>query len=458
MRKKVFIHCEITKREFDAKVILSATAALEGFEIYLGNILGLRLTQIPSYSIFHHKDCTPGKLNLNLFKNLKKNKIYITCQDEEGGIEEKKIFFSKPPIGFFHYRFGKKSIKLVDAIFTWSNYDYKNLLKRFKNYKQKFFRTGNPRADLWSRNFENFYNSNDKKKYILVNSHTGGISLNKSFDEILETTKNAYYLNNKPRFNKFKKLWFEEYSNRTKYFYKLSNSLIKLANKFPKQQIIFRPHPMESLEKWKYIFKDCSNMIISKENTSTYWMHRAKVLIQNGCYTSIEAANLGVDIITFVPPEIKKHVKTFTSSLGMKCKTDNELFATVNKFLKNENRSEYIKIKKKNFKLVNERFDFPKEQSNSQKIVKVWQKITSKSEYQFNLFQEFFFENYIYIKKIKHILYKSFLKPKLDIDRKFQDISLDDVSVKIKILNKLLDKEKKIKFKLINNQLIKFYI
>ena len=292
----------------------------------------------------------------------------------------------------------------------------------------------------------------------MVNSHTGGISLNKSFDEILETTKNAYYFNDKSRFDKFKKLWFEEYSNRTKYFYKLSSSLIKLANKFPKQQIIFRPHPMESLEKWKYIFKDCSNIIVSKENTSTYWMHRAKLLIQNGCYTSVEAANLGVDIITFVPPEIKKHVKTFTGSLGMKCKTDNELFSTVNKFLKNENKLEYIKIKKKNFKLVNERFDFPKEQSNSQKIVTVWQKMTSKSEDQYNLFQELFFKNYINIKKIKYNLYKLFFKPKLDLDRKFQDISLDDVSIKIKILNKLLDREKKIKFKLINNQLIKFYI
>ena len=215
---------------------------------------------------------------------------------------------------------------------------------------------------------------------------------------------------------------------------------------------------MESLEKWKYIFKDCSNMIVSKENTSTYWMHRAKVLIQNGCYTSIEAANLGVDIITFVPPEIKKHVKTFTGSLGMQCKTDNDLFSTVNEFLKNKNRLEFIKIKKRNFKLVNERFDFPKEQSNSQKIVMVWQKITSKSRDKYNIFQELFFKNYINSKKIKYNLYKLFFQPKLHIDRKFQDISLDDISIKIRILNKLLGREKKIKFKLINNQLIKFYI
>ena len=351
MRKKVFIHCEITKREFDAKVLLSATAALEGFEIYLGNILGLRLTQIPRYSIYHHKDCTPDELNLNLFKNLKKNKIYITCQDEEIGLEEKKIFFTKLPIGVFYYRFGIKSIKLVDAILTWSNYDYKNLLKRFKNYKQRIFRTGSPRADLWSKKFENFYNSNNKKKYILVSSHTGGISFHKSFEEILEISKNAYFFKDKYRFDKLKKLYFEEYSNRTKYFFKLSNSLIKLANKFPKQQIIFRPHPVESLEKWKYIFKDCKNIIVSKENTSTYWMRRAKVLIQNGCYTSIEAANLGVDIITFLPSEIKKYAKPFSSSLGMQCKTYDDLFSTVNKFLKNEKRLEYMKIKKKTLNL-----------------------------------------------------------------------------------------------------------
>ena len=89
-----------------------------------------------------------------------------------------------------------------------------------------------------------------------------------------------------------------------------------LSKKFPKEKIVVRPHPVENLQKWEFMFKGFKNVIVSKENTSTYWMHRAKVVIQNGCYTSIEAANLGIDILTYVPNEIKKHVKSFTASLA----------------------------------------------------------------------------------------------------------------------------------------------
>ena len=78
-----------------------------------------------------------------------------------------------------------------------------------------------------------------------------------------------------------------------------------LSKKFPKEKIVVRPHPVENLQKWEFMFKGFKNVIVSKENTSTYWMHRAKVVIQNGCYTSIEAANLGIDILTYVPNEIK---------------------------------------------------------------------------------------------------------------------------------------------------------
>ena len=50
----------------------------------------------------------------------------------------KQKLFSKPPVGEFYNRYGTKSFKYTDAIFAWSNFDYKALLKRFPKHKKKF--------------------------------------------------------------------------------------------------------------------------------------------------------------------------------------------------------------------------------------------------------------------------------------------------------------------------------
>ena len=188
MVKKIYIHCEITKREFEAKLLLSTIAANNNFEVYMGNIEGLEKNiHLPS-GLLHFTSCTPAKRILDLFKRLKRKKFIITAQDEEGGVEEIKNFFSKPPVGIFYYRFSNKSLKYVDAIFSWSNFDYDNLIKRFSKYKKKIFNTGNPRADMWSKILKkSYFNKNEKnQKYILINSHTDGPASNKRLIENLK--------------------------------------------------------------------------------------------------------------------------------------------------------------------------------------------------------------------------------------------------------------------------------
>jgi surface carbohydrate biosynthesis protein len=151
MKKRVYIHCEITKREFEGKLLLSTIAADKNFDVYMGNIQGLESNiNIPT-GLLHFTSCTPSKKILSLFKRLKKKNFIISCQDEEGGVEEVKNFFSKLPVGMFHYRFSESSLKLIDALFSWSTFDYNHLISRFPKYKKKIFNTGNPRADMWSK-------------------------------------------------------------------------------------------------------------------------------------------------------------------------------------------------------------------------------------------------------------------------------------------------------------------
>ena len=99
------------------------------------------------------------------------------------------------------------------------------------------------------KKYKSFYSSKNDAKYILINSHTGGITLNKDFNEIFDISHNAFFLKNQKTYELYKKSWFEEHCNRTKYFYNLTNMIKNLSKKFPKEKIVVRPHPVENLHK-----------------------------------------------------------------------------------------------------------------------------------------------------------------------------------------------------------------
>ena len=102
--KIIYIHIEITAREYYSKLLLSYFAAKEGYTVIIGDILRFFKYNTNHKGIFHFKDIAPSSLNLLLFKKLKKNGFQITSIDEEGGIEYKN-FDSKKSNSFQKLRF-----------------------------------------------------------------------------------------------------------------------------------------------------------------------------------------------------------------------------------------------------------------------------------------------------------------------------------------------------------------
>jgi len=452
MVKKIYIHCEITKREFEAKLLLSTIAANNNFEVYMGNIEGLEKNiHLPS-GLLHFTSCTPAKRILDLFKRLKRKKFIITAQDEEGGVEEIKNFFSKPPVGIFYYRFSNKSLKYVDAIFSWSNFDYDNLIKRFSKYKKKIFNTGNPRADMWSKILKkSYFNKNEKnQKYILINSHTDGPASNKRLIENLKIIKDAYYFNDDKEFENTKINYFNSLSKRTDFMYIYTEAIIELSRKFKNEKFIFRPHPIENLETWKFLFRNCTNIRVTKEKSSTYWMHRSKLLIQNGCYTAIEAANLELDIISFIPDILKDLAKPFTANLGFKCKNKKDLIKLVIFLNNNRNKNKILKKKIENKKKVNSRIHFPTKILNADKIVHIW-KLLYKNENSI-LFENIIFEIQIFFKNLKYRFFNLKSNGKI-YDRKFEDINFEETNLMMINFIKILGLSEKIRLKMITKHI-----
>ena len=128
---------------------------------------------------------------------------------------------------------------------------------------------------MWSKNLKDVYLDNKyNSKFILISSHTDGPSSNKTLLENLQIMQQAYFDNNEMEFEEKKIHLFENLSSRSKYMHVFINTIIKLSNFFKKEKFIFRPHPTENLELWKFLFRNCKNIIVTKENSSTYWMHK----------------------------------------------------------------------------------------------------------------------------------------------------------------------------------------
>ena len=81
------------------------------------------------------------------------------------------------------------------------------------------------------------------------------------------------------------------------------------------------------------------------------------------------------------------------------------MFNNLSSVLNKKKISYFKKIRNKNFKLVNDRFDFPVKKLNSEKIVDVWKIIFKKKKFKENLLEEVFFQNYIFLKNMKYKFY-----------------------------------------------------
>ena len=110
------MHCEVSSRELDSKLLLAILAASRGHQVIVSDqesiIKGLvRKFLFPG--IFHTKSITPGKPKIEKHKRIKNTGCKITSIDEEGGLIDYK--YDK----FAKIRYGAQTLRQASAIFTW---------------------------------------------------------------------------------------------------------------------------------------------------------------------------------------------------------------------------------------------------------------------------------------------------------------------------------------------------
>ena len=155
--------------------MLGMYAAAEGHKVLIGDNELLQHVQNNKLhpGIILEKSITPSGSRIRQLEDYKKNYSVVTSIDEEGGLLRENLNT------FLNTRFSEKSIFLTDKIFCWSEYDLNTLSSLFPKQKQKFVKTGNPRVNLWNKQFQNLFISKEieDQKYILISSNFGvGVS------------------------------------------------------------------------------------------------------------------------------------------------------------------------------------------------------------------------------------------------------------------------------------------
>ena len=328
----IMIMIEIKARELDSAILLALEGAINDIKVIIcpHSLVNDSLIKSKFKFIYHDKSISNGKDEY--FKKLKKNGISITSIDQEHGLLQTDFNM------FLEARYPEKSLALVDKVFTWGNYDHQKILDYHPTLSSKVKCTGSPRIDIW-RNIN--FSTSQLKKQILVSSNLGGIM---DFKRIwqLKQALDDYILTNQS----FETDMYDSQIQSVRMTLEYVKLVRFLAKELEDIKIIFRPHPIESIEGWKILIGEYTNVYVTKEKSISYWLDQSDILIHNGCTTGFESAIKNIDTISYQPIELKQNYYS-SNKFGIKCSSSEDVLKTIRKKYTNiaDDKKEFTKNK-----------------------------------------------------------------------------------------------------------------
>jgi len=288
---KLYITVETTSRELEAKTLLACSAAAAGFDVVIGlEDMVRRLCRFSEPGIFYDKSLHSEYPEL--FKRLKKNGFLIAVNDEEGLVVDETRYIN--------FGVGKGVVDTVDMIFTWGSCHHNLINKAIPEYSGAIIDAGNPRMDILGPDLRQIFDSRVreiKEKYgdfILINTRygfannvIGGEEWKRKIQRGELGDRIEYLLN----YYDFDQILWDEFVKMTQL----------LSRRYPDKNIVLRPHPSESIERWQELLRGVPNVKIIREGNVHPWILASNLLIHNGCSTAIEALLLDVPCVSYRP-------------------------------------------------------------------------------------------------------------------------------------------------------------
>lgn len=295
----IYSPLETQQRELDARILFCIQAAILGHSAYFGHKSDL-FPLIPNLKrgIFLHKSIQKKKLKqINLLKSFG----HYNCS-----IDEEAIMIPDEN-EYFNYRCSKECISALDLFLAWGNYHKKLIIKNYPDLKNKIMSAGNSRIDILKNKKNHLRSASQIKrkygKFILFVTKFGRYNLKKrGYDSWLDMQ-----IVNNPNISENT----IERINNSIHFEKKNmqltmQTILKMAEDFPKKNILIRPHPTENIKTWENFVNTSkySNIKITFTSQSLNpWLLASEHVISNNCTSSLESIILGVTSINYIPYE-----------------------------------------------------------------------------------------------------------------------------------------------------------
>ena len=331
--KWLLISIEIANRELFGKSLLIIEAINQGYKCIIAS----------RQSFFKYFKYLPK--GIFLCKSASRiDEIYIeyaiecgnevVCLDEEGFVESSLDHLVR-------YRLTKKNISNIQKYFLWGKKQQDAFKIEYPNYQDIFINTGNPRVELWTNNFLDFYQNKLKEikekfgNYILIPTSFSPANHYYGSKNRIDMFSNIYGLKDNDLDREL------DYVNFVKGLLDEYLLLIpEISKHFSNIKILIKVHPSEKTLTWKELEKINKNIIVCQNYTVSELIKGSSLVIQSESTTAVEAYLSKIPVISYIPSSLFKSHKDKLLKIPMLVSKlihdKNKLFDCISNVLKND--------------------------------------------------------------------------------------------------------------------------
>mgnify|MGYP001318893901 CR=1 FL=1 len=341
MKKIVYVPIEIKSREFLAKVVLALNLANNNYQVVVG-----KSTEVEKLCTLGPRGIYLGtsimKQHNEIFKRIRKRGSKIVAADEEGLVYYNEEDFKRNKIN-------EQSLSNLDTFIVWGKHHEDLVCAKCQDMSGKIRRIGNIRMEILKRQYrflyEDIINEIQKKygRYILINTNFGAYNHYDGEKKYLEIARNLAGEDKRESVFRIDKI---------KHQHTVFESFIKLANRLEKEftdiNIIVRPHPSESVERWKNILNG-SRIRVIREGNVLPWIMASECVIQQNCTTAIEALCMEKPVFSYLPAKDDRFDAGLPNMVTPVFEKEDDLVISIGNVITNEeNYQNLYKTYKKN--------------------------------------------------------------------------------------------------------------
>jgi surface carbohydrate biosynthesis protein len=336
----LLIPVENQVRELDPKLLLACIAAQRGFSSVIGSRREMEFNiDLFPQSIYLSKSMTVR--SLLFFRVARRFDVEIVTWDEEALVH-------LPPETYFSRRLDPRAIKYVSHLFAWGE-DNASLWRQYPYLPDgmPIHVTGNPRSDMLRSELRSFYKREVEEfkdrygDFILINTNFNHVNAFGPDMNLFKPTKNS---GQKAKFGRAARGMSREYAeglrdHKQAVFKDFQRFIPRLAEAFPENAIVVRPHPTENHDVFRKIADQCQRVYVTNEGNVVPWLMATKAVIHNGCTTGVEAYVTGTPAISYRKTINETYDNGFyrlPNLMSHQCFTFDELRNTLRKVLNGE--------------------------------------------------------------------------------------------------------------------------